>query len=567
MLDSFRRQGAKFKFKLIFLVVFTIILFFSILDCILQNAIKEMKEDINTRFNSIEHNLNAIFQDAEHSIYNIAESLSEEEISVNNKNINKMIGYTLRSSYKQSIPLAGLILLDANGDTVVNAISNSAIHNQIQASKNPICLKLSNKKDPFELKIFSIRKGVYIKKLFVPLAMTITDINKKYIGTICAGISAGEISKELSARLAHTRYLDHINIINKRGEDYGGNYIFQDVESVFTVSSIIRKYLKNHEAIVHRDLKNYPFTIEMEIKTEYFKKSLRICCLFFLEYLGLFIIFSFLLYLFTRNYYRDPLLSVNKKLFVINEFINKKPTEILVDSGDDLLNREFYPDQFAKDIDSLIDSYYLMEEKAAKQPELEMRQRILNLMLTEHHFLSSNESDASSEEKLYINKLISIIDEKYVTMSLMNFLTKVTEYCCEFYHEINLRAEVQKKDQKDFTFKHAALTEAIFSILTFIIRGNFDIHSNKLIIRGRFNKDDFPSITVEVSKSNEASTANGWSFGPTYTYTSLLSIYLLARENSLFFDIKGKDDKMIFSLEPIDKKMEFNTKARLLQVL
>ena len=564
-----QRSNAKFKFKLISLIILSIILLFSMSEWILENAIKEMKEDINTKFDSIEHNLSSIFQNSKHTLYNIATILLEEEISEKNKKAHTIFSYfATRSLHNPSLPLTGIVLIDKNQNIIVNTITNSEIHNKTQDSKDSICLKRSNKKDPFELKIFPMLEGMYIKKPIIPLIMTITDINKEYIGTVCAGIYTNLLNNKLSERYTHTKYFDHINLLNNKNNDPGAHYIFHDIENAFTTSSILNNYLKNHDMIVHRDLKNYPFTVELEIKPAYLNKSLRIYCLFLLEYFTLFIIFSFLLYLIVRNYYRAPLLLVSKKLTVINEFINKKPVEILANSGRTLLSREFYPDQFANAIYSLIDSYYLLVERTAKQPELEIKERILNLILTEQHFLSSNRSAATSEEKLYINKLVSIIDEEYITMSLVDFLTKVADYCSEFYHEISLKIEVQKKDNKNFTFKHAALVEAIFNILTFIIRGNFDIHNNKLIIRGKFvNKNDFPSIALEANISNKTSTTLGWSSGPSYVYTSLLSIYLLAKENSLFFDIRKKDNKIFFTLKSMDQKIELYSKARLIQAL
>ena len=161
-----------------------------------------------------------------------------------------------------------------------------------------------------------------------------------------------------------------------------------------------------------------------------------------------------------------------------------------------------------------------------------------------------------------MNKLISIIDEEPSSFSLEIFLKQVTDYCQEFYHELNIEVIVVKKDQKNFTFKHAALTETIFHIFTFITRGNFDTDNNTFTLKAHFlNKNSFPSIIIEAPLSEGSLTGVSWESGPSYVYTSLLSIYLLAKENKLFFNIAKKDNKIIFTLDPIDKKIGFYDKA------
>lgn len=58
-------------------------------------------------------------------------------------------------------------------------------------------------------------------------------------------------------------------------------------------------------------------------------------------------------------------------------------------------------------------------------------------------------------------------------------------------------------------------------------------------------------ITIEVDICGDGLAALGWSSGPPYVYNSLLSIYMLARENELFFNIARDNNKMLFILEPM----------------
>jgi hypothetical protein len=186
----------------------------------------------------------------------------------------------------------------------------------------------------------------------------------------------------------------------------------------------------------------------------------------------------------------------------------------------------------------------------------------LDLALTEKHFLSSKKSNIDDKKKLYLNKLINFIEEEYTTASLEDYLEEVTNYCGEFYHEINYKVIVEKKDKKSFVFKYTALNEAIFNIFTFIVRGNFEFCNNPITIKGSFTKEcSFPFITIESTLSDTQSSTLGWMSGPSYVYSGLLSIHLLAKENNMILNIISKENKILFILEPLNKKVEFYNKA------
>ena len=68
-------------------------------------------------------------------------------------------------------------------------------------------------------------------------------------------------------------------------------------------------------------------------------------------------------------------------------------------------------------------------------------------------------------------------------------------------------------------------------------------------------------ISIEVNISQESSATLGWSSGPSYVYAGLLPIYLLAKENNLFFDIRRKENKLFFILESVNKKVQFYNEA------
>jgi hypothetical protein len=187
---------------------------------------------------------------------------------------------------------------------------------------------------------------------------------------------------------------------------------------------------------------------------------------------------------------------------------------------------------------------------------MEFRNNILHLILTEKHFCKEYLASETSMETLYLAQLKKLINEKYKKVTLQQFLEDIAEYCSDYYAELCIKVQVNKKDNKEFSFKQASLTETLLHMFTLIIRtGRFDIEEKSLVIKGSFvNKNYFPTISIEASLSNSSLRSLGWELGPDYVYTGFLSIYLLAKENNLVFNIKQREDKIIFLLNPIDKE-------------
>ena len=179
------------------------------------------------------------------------------------------------------------------------------------------------------------------------------------------------------------------------------------------------------------------------------------------------------------------------------------------------------------------------------------------MALIERHFLPFNRTASTNEERLYLSKIESLINEDSTSMSLIDFLRQISDYCCEFYYDNKIKITASEDAQESFVFKHAALSEAIFHIFTFISRAGINQNDSVINIKGTFvNKNKLPIITIEVDICGDGLAALGWSSGPPYVYNSLLSIYMLARENELFFNIARDSNKMLFILEPMFLKEE-----------
>ena len=135
---------------------------------------------------------------------------------------------------------------------------------------------------------------------------------------------------------------------------------------------------------------------------------------------------------------------------------------------------------------------------------------------------------------------------------MIKFLEEIISYCSEYYSELRIKLIIEDASYRQFSIKHAAITEAIFTIFTSIIRiGEFD---EEVILKGYFSNNTSPTISIEASLQDSLLRPLGWKLGPNYIHSGLLSIYLLAKENNFFFHIEQKDNKIIFLLEPIDNE-------------
>ncbi len=540
--------SSQFIIKITSLITISIILFFFLFYLMVQSSVKRINEDVSYRLSNIESYIDEKFLDVKFKLNNLASSLSKDFIYSNTKFTNELLSYFVQ---KPGYPIstvygpAGLY----NKNMKMISCSLNSLAQSFQAKVFPEYLK-ETKKVPFQLQIGKIIYGSFLKELVIPLSISITNISGEYIGLIWTSLLVKDLNDQLTLRYAHNKFLSDIILQNNKNYASDSNYVFHKLDEALSVSSILKALLERNDIIVHRNLKNYPFTIELNIKPEYFESFLGRNILFYIGYLIILILVFFLLYKIVNNYYQTSLLFVHKRLNFVNQVSQNTDNE----PDTFTLINEFSLNHFAQDINNLIEHYYLIQKDNLTQAELEKRKKFLDLAFTEKHFLSSKKSSIMNEEKLYLNKLISFIEEEYTTASLTDYLNEVINYCCEFYHEITCKIIVEKKNNKNFSFKHSALNETIFNIFTFIIRGNFEVCIKPIIVKGNFVKGySFPFITIETTLSDEQSSTLGWMSGTSYVYSGLLSIHLLAKENNMILNIKRKDRKILFILEPLNQ--------------
>lgn len=528
-----------------FLIIAIITSFIIITSYFMNSYIKTLRETVSSEINYIENELKDNFLDVNHRLYNLSILLSHESIS-SDKDLIKIIFDLYVNVPGYGFPYTYFNFSDMKDNIIAGPTSSTYHHKKKIKIKTLPEYKSISKMLPFEVKMGRIRYGSYLKKLFVPLNVLIKN-NNKNIGVIWGGVDAEKLNEKLTSQCHDSKYLKKISLKNNNKEN-----IFYELEDSISLISILRSSIQDNNIIVHRKLENYAFTIEIELNTMYLLTLVITNIIFLCFYFIIFVMFFCLLYFVIKSHYEKPLLLIYKKLGLVNQDLDTTTEEL----DKFYSTRKLHPNELAKEVNILIDSYHELKNTSVKKVESEIKQRILNLALLEKHFIKYNKTNDIDERKLYLNKLVTLVDERYTRENIKDYLKNITDYCSEFYHEIVINVIILEEDDRDFSFKHAALTETIFNIFTFIVRGNFDIYNSPLIIRANFDKEsDFPLIIIEADISDkDSSTALGWLHGPSYVNTGLLSIYLLAKENDLFLDIQKQEDKLMFILEPMSKE-------------
>lgn len=540
----------KILVKVSSLIIAMIISFVIITSYFMQNYIKIIKENIKHEIYHVERELNDDFLDTNYIFYNLAILLSHESI-YSNKSLIKTIFDLYVNVPGYSFPYYPFKFIDNKGDIISGSGSIFSFHKKnVKLKSFPEYLNKARTK-VFELQIGKIIHGSYLKKLLIPLSIGVKN-NNNHIGIIWGGINIEGLNKKLTSEYAHSQYFNSVILKNKNKDYLNKKYISHELEDSISLISILRSSIQDNNIIVHRKLENYAFTIEIELNTMYLLTLVITNIIFLCFYFIIFVMFFCLLYFVIKSHYEKPLLLIYKKLGLVNQDLDTTTEEL----DKFYSTRKLHPNELAKEVNILIDSYHELKNTSVKKVESEIKQRILNLVLVEKHFIKYNKTNDIDERKLYLNKLVNLVDEGYTRANIKDYLKNITDYCSEFYHEIVINVIILEEDDRDFSFKHAALTETIFNIFTFIVRGNFDIYNSPLIIRANFDKEsDFPLIIIEADISDkDSSTALGWLHGPSYVNTGLLSIYLLAKENDLFLDIQKQEDKLMFILEPMSKE-------------
>lgn len=515
----------------------------------LINARQYLFDRFNEKLSTIETSFNNEIADAKHILYGLGVTISEKSIISNQDKLAELIyNFDPRHGFDEefSIPLADITFINEDGIESIYRMTSNA-HNRT-TSKDYLDVKLClEEKDPdfFKLKISPLRIGSGRKEQIIPISMSISDSNNNYLGTLCSGLIVRELTSKLNSHF-DPRYSTNIKIINRKSN------LLENIE-FFTLNNILKANFLNQKIIFTHELKKYPFLLEVSLKHSFLKGVIYRFILFSLSIFILLMIVVYFLSRSIRNYYENPLFSSQKQLIELNKYIcNRKDSNLCI------IDDRFSPSTLAELLNALISKCYpiLLEQSEQTIEQNKLKRKILDLFFIEQHFMSFQKTEIC-EDKLYINKLYNLVSEEYVTLPLYDFLSELTNYCQEYYHEIGIKLIIEPQDRKNFTFKQTALIETIFNIFAFISRAAFVPDCSVFTIRAKFvDNGDFPTITIEANATCCLDPL-GWEAGPHFVHTSLLAIYLLAKENKLLFNIVKEDDAIFFILDPIAKKIAF----------
>ncbi len=549
-----KNQFKSLKAIIFILLLITIILFTIISSYIIQNTLDDIDERSRNKFKVIEKLILLKTREVNQVIYGMATLLARESIEKNNQYITKTVSsFDNNPDRYKALPFSGFKVLDVDDIIIKHTLIPTHLFKPVKNEIDLALLKLS-KETPFEAVFGPIRTSIWSKERIIPFCMAISNPKKVHTGTICSGLLVSEFNNQLndtllSAHTAKIKLLDQDSFDNE-----SDNY---KADNVLTISNILKHYFQGKNFTIRELLPSYPIAVELELSYVELSKRIGLCVL---NSIGFFILFSgcaYYLILINRRLYQAPFYEIQKRIFELpnnfTEVMTKVKKNEMLESGDLCMHH------LSQAINDMIDYCYLSyldaEKNALQQPAITLRNSILHLVLTERHYCSSHKAANVNSGALYINQLKKLIKEQYSSVDLFEFLTEVSEYCSRYYHGIDIKVEVHKKDHKNFTFYHSALTETIFHIFAAITRiAKFDEDVEFVLSACFVRKSSFPTISIEATISVSSLMSSGWELGPSYVYSSLLSIYLLAKENNLFFHIEQKNQKVIFILEPVNNE-------------
>lgn len=539
----------KNKINVTILVSIFIFIFFLFIRYELLTTREYLLHRFHEKITSVESTLDTNITDAKHLMYGLGITIADNSIISDQNKLKELIhNFDPRLNYNEynSVSLSGITFIDATGNGIIQTTASNSYKRITNSNLDDIkACKEENKTEPFITRISPIRMGTIAKELIIPISMTISDSNNNYIGTLCSGIIVRELNNKLSLHF-DSRHLNVIKIINKEN-NYRRNNLNQ-----LDLKNFLNANFFNKNMIYTYDLKNLPFSLMISIKHSFLKNSIYRFASFALVMIIFLIVIIYITIRNNKKYYQAPLYEIQTKLETLN----------MINNNDNIIDKNvatnFCPVKLSKSINELINKFHpiLLEQTDEYIKKNALQKRILDLIFVEQHFMHFQKLEIN-EEKLFLNKLYKQINEESIYMPLYDFLRTLVDYCCEYYPEINIKLDIKKIDRKNFLLKQSALIETIFNIITFIIRASLNVEDDPLVIRAEFiENQEFPTINIEVNIENYHLNPPGKDAGPYYVHTSLLTVFLLAKENKLHFNIIRNKNIISFILQPLETEIK-----------
>jgi hypothetical protein len=522
-----------YSLKIYYILIIVIIPFSLTSYLMFQSLLNNFVARAEDKFYIIENFIDLSFDSADQILHGISMSLTDK--MKNKQTIEKDTYYMLDHLSStahldhEALPFYGFKIVNLDGFAMSNI---NVVFQDLFKVGSDLELIEQTKKNVLTLKVGNIRLSKTINRKIIPFCMGISH-KIKYEGTICSGFILGQISSRLDHHV-NSRHINKIELVDVSEDDERYR-----IGKSFTLSNIIRGYFEDKNLLVFQPISKYPFLIlRAEVNCYYLGREiiniLLLCC-------GYFIIFALLAYLsllkITKNYI-NPLKNIQKNITQSRfDFLDKTTS--------------FNELNLYNNILKIINNCHLLHSKQKKQAQTQI---INSALLEQHYSIHNTKNREINAASLYLNEAKRLEFVSPENINLYQFTKEVTQYCSEHYNELSVRTIISAEDgQRDFKLKSAALIETVFNIFTAIIRiGKFQTESEIILRAGFFDDNNLPSLSIEVD-GNGDSLLLGWELGPAYTYSSLLSVSLLAKENNFFFNIEQKGNKIIFFLDPIDQ--------------
>jgi hypothetical protein len=548
-----------FKTKFFVLIGVISVLWLIIAYFVMVRTLTSKEKEYQDYIKSVEHSCNEALSDAQYIINSLANLLSKEPFIISNNYINNLI-HSFNPADHMYREISGimldLILIDNYGSIIANSSLPDLSSANVFKKNFSLCLSESNF-EFFKLNISPIRKAEYNYKTtqnIIPINMSFANFNKERMGIICSGLEVQKFSDHLYKVHGGQKGVTNIKVVNQANINK-----YNNMKELFYFKNMINALVDSKNITVYVGLSEYPFMLEVEINPKYFRSVFSNEIIFYFSYLIVFFIFAYHFICISKNSTKEPMYIAYKKLHILTKALGKIPLGILQEPDIEDL-QEFSPRKFCKDVDHLMNHVYMLkfnEHKRYPKISADIKKKLLAVILKEE-FLPFDRICINDEENtnFYLYKLESLISEQGSNLLLLDSLSKSADYCSKFFPELGeIKVEVTSLEHKSFFLKQDILFETIFHIFSFIVRGKLDSSNTSFVLKADFiDNASLPNIIVEAHSYVGMPIAFNWMSGPIHIYTGLLPVYILAKRNQYFFNINQIEEKVFFSLEPINEE-------------
>lgn len=538
------------KYIIITIIVFLMLLFSLCYNVLSQNLLQGAKEEYHNRLLIAENFITLKIKAADQIMQSlIGTLLVQNEVYNDVKKLTDFLNnFDFRFDKYNAVPILGFNVLDKNDTLIVTTLIAQHVFAPKKYGKDK--LALSNlKQNTHELHIGNIRFSSLVKEEILPLYRSITDKERKHMGTLTAFLSLSMLKTQINNYILpeENKKLDIVPVYDSV------KVMVRDND--FTVINLLKHFFISKDLSIRKYLSTYNMILELKITpVDIMRRFIffNTCCLIFL---GFIFILGYILFFLNKKFYQVPLFNIRQEIYSLP--ISTNIFSIETDKAK--LNTEpLCVYKLASMVKELIDHYNVLDlnnkKHSIKKPLQKIKANALNFILTDD-FHAAHDMFFKGASEFYSNQLYMLVNEKLKQHDVYKMFNNLVDYINSYYNEFNITLIVDIYDN-NYCYYYAALMETVFHIFTSIVRmGKFDT-TLPVILRVQSNQPAvLPTISIEtelLAPDSLLLKPVGYKFGVSYTHTSFLSVYILARKNNLFFHLKEKDNKIIFILESLE---------------